>query len=389
LTVSSQPDRAMAATTAAASALGIGEPWQLSLLSWDITEVEELLQCPFFRPQEISLWRFAQRWRIEGAGGPTNTVDMDASISDALLWELLPERESLLAAGSDTKLDCQSSEPSAMNLDSQSLEDDVGVARQQENSGFVSGNSFVHVPRFPDALLSRYDRPDLLCLHTHADSEGLRCWNCATDQEVVGATRQMIASRIPMSSAGGMFRMDLRVVSGTDSETAHLFAVGLAANPAAGVQFKVSGPGAFRPDSEGEASPFFSLVSVLDSLLEGVRMAVEIDFDQHTATVRNIPLVDGVDTAPEPTSLAAWMSIRADHQARLDRPPGEQEDPLFREHAEHLHELISEGKLNQDLVDAVLGDGGARCVRGAGAPDVPEDYYFYIVIPAGMEVEMY
>merc|ERR1719181_1939346 len=115
-------------------------------------------------------------------------------------------------------------------------------------------------------------------------------------------------------------------------------------------------------------------------------MAVEIDFDNRTATVRNLPVIEGMQVAPQPTPLGAWLDVRANHQVQMARPPGEQEDDLFREHAEHLHELIAEGKLRDDLADTVLGDGGARCVRGAGVPDEPEEYYFYIVVPSGMEV---
>merc|ERR1719267_50238 len=105
-------------------------------------------------------------------------------------------------------------------------------------------------------------------------------------------------------------------------------------------------------------------------------MAVEVDFDQRTASVRNIPALGGFEVSPQPTPLGSWLDVRANHQVLMARPPGEQEDDLFREHAEHLHELIAEGKLRDDLVETVLGDGGARCVRGVGVPDVPEAYYF-------------
>jgi len=292
-----------------------------------------------------------------------------------------------------TNGDTQASDATQMNAGEGSsemmVEGGVQGNDQEETTGFVPGNSFTRVTRFADPVMSMHDDPTSLHLSTSSDSDGLRCWNAASESEVLGAGRQMIASRTPMSSAGGIYRLDLRVVSGTDAETAHLFEVGIAADPAAGVQFKVCGPGAFRPLSEGEATPFYGLVSVLDSLLEGVRMAVEVDFDERIAMVRNIPAVDGVEVAPQPTPLAPWLDVRANHRVLLQRPPGEQEDDLFREHAEHLHELIAEGKLRDDLADTVLGDGGARCVRGAGVPDEPEEYYFYIVVPSGMEVEIY
>merc|ERR1719359_2162661 len=117
-------------------------------------------------------------------------------------------------------------------------------------------------------------------------------------------------------------------------------------------------------------------------------MAIEIDFAGRMATVRNIPEVEGVQAAPQPTPLAPWLDVRANHQVQMARPPGEQEDDLFRTHVEHLHDLIAAGKLSDDLADTVLGDGGARCIRGAGAPETPEEYNFYIVLPSGMEVEI-
>jgi len=370
LSILSQHERVTAAS-ASAAALSNAETWQLSLLTWDIGEIEQLLRCPFFRPRELSLWNFAQRWRMESTG-PPNGVDTDTSISDALLWELLPQCDSMSSAADD-----------------QQVLNESACNGQEETSGFIAGNSFTMVHRFPDAVLGEYDDPASLHLKTLNDSSGLRCWNASSENQIVGAARQMIASGMPMSSAGGLYRLDLRVVSGVDAEAAHLFEVGLAADPAKGVQFKVSGPGAFRPQSEGEATPFFALVSVLDCLLEGVRMAVEVDFDERVATVRNIPVVEDMQVPQQPTPLAPWLDVRANHQVQIARPPGEQDDPLFREQAEHLHELIAEGKLNDDLADTVLGDGGARCIRGAGAPDIPEEYYFYVVVPAGMEVEIY
>lgn len=396
LSLSSQPERVATAAAAAINSGGSSLAWQLSLLSWHITEVEELLRCPFFRPQEQSLCRFAQRWWLEGAGGPSNGVDTDASLSDAILWELLPEGATLSTivgasmAGPTSDALAPADAADAADVSEALVVEGAPVeSREEETSGFISGSSFVHIPRFPDALLSKYDDPTSLHLLNLPHSAGVRCWNVASESEVVGAARQMIASRMPMSSAGGLYRMDLRVVSGADAETAHLFEVGLASEPSIGVQFKVSGPGASRPQSEGEATPFFGLVSVLDSLLEGVRMAVEIDFDERVATVRNLPATESADLPSQATPLARWLEVRSCHQATNNRPPGEQDDPLFREHAEHLHELIAEGMMQEELANTVLSDGGLRCIRGAGVADLHEDYYFYIVVPAGMEVEIY
>ncbi|CAE7258015.1 RNF43, partial [Symbiodinium necroappetens] len=86
----------------------------LSMLSWELFQVEELLQSPFFRPQEMSLWRFAKRWCVEGAGAPAfteesedaegkvevlpspNKDEIDGAFSKVLLWDLLPPNEELV-----------------------------------------------------------------------------------------------------------------------------------------------------------------------------------------------------------------------------------------------------------------------------------------------------
>eukprot|EP00439_Symbiodinium_sp_Y106_P058773 s1768_g8.t1 len=86
----------------------------LSMLSWDLFQVEELLQSPFFRPQELSLWRFAKRWCVEGTGAPAfaeesedaeskvevlpspNKDEIDGAFSKVLLWDLLPPKDELV-----------------------------------------------------------------------------------------------------------------------------------------------------------------------------------------------------------------------------------------------------------------------------------------------------
>eukprot|EP00913_Durusdinium_trenchii_P033286 g31161.t1 len=67
--------------------------------------VDVLLQCPYFRPPEINLWRFARRWFVEGSGVAAedgsfdqvtaNKEDVDATFSKGLIWELLPPKEEL------------------------------------------------------------------------------------------------------------------------------------------------------------------------------------------------------------------------------------------------------------------------------------------------------
>jgi len=72
----------------------------------------------------------------------------------------------------------------------------------------------------------------------------------------------MLASHVPMSTDGGRYRLDFRIISGTELDGAHLFEVGLALNPWNGVRFKVSGPG-FEHGSvdAGDASPYFAFVA--------------------------------------------------------------------------------------------------------------------------------
>eukprot|EP00435_Cladocopium_sp_Y103_P005552 s361_g1.t2 len=94
---------------------------RLSMLCWELPEVEALLQCPYFRPPEMSVWRFARRWCLEGggacafrdepeAGVPTVTKEnIDMAISKGLIWELLPPKEELVArSGGESDAQSQS-----------------------------------------------------------------------------------------------------------------------------------------------------------------------------------------------------------------------------------------------------------------------------------------
>jgi len=414
LSVTAQPERVSTAANGAGA--------QLSLLNWAAEEVIDLLRCPFFRPQEFSLWCLARRWWLEGLGAAERAASvtegfssaesggrsMDTSISNALIWDLLPPTVSLpkggaspdgLTADGGASDEATSAGPgggAAGAADEASGGADRGTEGRAEAPGIcIGGSSFALIPRSPDENIgSRHDDPSSLHLRTLEGSESLHCWNDADETQVVGAARQLIASSVPMSPGGGVYRLDLRVLSGIEAEAAHLFEVGIAADPTAGLKFKVSGPGAFRPALRGNAeedpSPFFSFVAVPDMLLEGVRLAVEVDFDERTARVRNIPSVDGVEGVPiGPTPISTWLSQRANVVVQRSRPAGELEDPLFRHQAEHLHEMIDEGTLHEDLASTVLQDMGAQCIRGTCVPVEPEDYFFYVVMPAGLEVEIY
>ncbi|CAE8646182.1 unnamed protein product [Polarella glacialis] len=165
------------------------------------------------------------------------------------------------------------------------------------------------------------------------------------------------------------------------------------ADPSSGVSFAAGAPGASRPLLQGEQSkkgePFFRVVNLLDVLLEGVRVAVEVDFDEASIHVRNVPSVVCEAEQTSPSSLAAWLAERARAMVMKVRHPGELDCPLFREHVEHLHDLMNQGTLDGDLAATVLSDRGAQWIMASHIlPDEPEAYHFYVVIPAGMELEL-
>lgn len=413
----------------------------LSLLRWDASEMTELLRCPFFRPREDSLYNVLQRWASEGSGAAMGAEALDA-MSQALVTELLPEadlhsalrapatntdspagQDELLTAitagagmlepglglsaydaampseGSATAASSTHRSTDLLPADLSVLKDETprAVAHLAPEKDLreapvrhVRGASFERVGRSLDATLQHFDNVDGLGMEQYA-SGSLHCWNAAEEPQVLGQARHMISSREAMSSRGGRFRFDFRVTSGVEAETAHLLEVGLASKPGAGVTFKVSGPGPLRPTTPGaspeEVNPFFSIVSILDSVVEGVRVSVEADFDSREVRLRNVPPVPGMQD-PAPIPLAAWLDARRGHVAAKARPAGELDDELFQKQAEFLHDLIDRGTLDGDLAGTVLGDEGAKCLRGAGAPQDPEAYHFFMVVPAGMEVEI-
>eukprot|EP00930_Biecheleria_cincta_P094869 TRINITY_DN8649_c0_g1_i1.p1 TRINITY_DN8649_c0_g1~~TRINITY_DN8649_c0_g1_i1.p1 ORF type:complete len:620 (-),score=161.91 TRINITY_DN8649_c0_g1_i1:50-1669(-) len=381
---------------------------RVSMLWWELDEVSVLLRCPFFRPSELDLWRFARRWCIEGAGSAALATsqagqeagdehDVDAAISEALLWELLPAKEQLVQEAGDRSLPPQAAvttEPAPVDA---FLGCQAGLAAasiRPLQAQQVPGSSFQRLFRRADCAFRQFDDPAGFHMQRQETSSSLRCWNMAVETEVVGACRQTLASDVPMSR-GSSFRLDLRLNSGSTSDTAHLLEVGIMANPEAGVCFDAGTPGVCRPllqgEEEGKSEPFFRFVTVLDILLEGVRLSVEIDLDEASVSVRNLPEVEAeVETMPRGASLAAWLEARNRALAMGDRNPGELDCPLFKEHVEHLSDLIDKGSLEGELADTVLADKGVKWVMASNiVPDVPEAYHFYITVPAGLELEIF
>lgn len=378
---------------------------RVSMLWWQLGEVSALLRCPFFRPSELDLWRFARRWCIEGAGSAALAApqagdgqDVDAAISEALLWELLPTKEELVQQEAS---DRSPSPQAAVTTETAPADADTSCQGGLAAAGTrplqaqqVPSSTFQRLRRRGDCAFKQFDDPTGFHMQRHESSSSLRCWNMAVETEVVGASRQTLASGVPMSG-GSRFRLDLRLNSGAATETAHLLEVGIMANPDAGVCFNAGSPGVCRPllqgEEEGKSEPFFRFVTVLDTLLEGVRLSVEVDLDQASVSVRNLPEAEAeVESMPRGASLAAWLEARNRALAMGDRNPGELDCPLFKEHVEHLSDLIDKGSLEGELADTVLADKGVKWVMASKiVPDVPEAYHFYITVPAGLELEIF
>lgn len=364
LSVLTQHERMAAAPEGGAS--------HLSLLSWTADEVLELLQCPFFRPPESELLDFVQRWFSEGVGDAESRQENSAAISEALLWELLPQKDSVDAVGQT-----------------------LPQRKEAQDESRVPGNSFFHVERHLDCALKSFDQRDAFHIRTNNGSTRLHCWNCAKEEQVIGASRQLVASNLAMSSTGGRFRVDLRVNAGTESEAAHLFEVGIMASPSEGVCFDARAFGASCPRptmhaEDNKGSPFYHVVTLPDVLLEGVRLAVEVDFDEAIISIRNIPDTESSVTSTPPSSIAKWLTERSRLSFMQARTPGELDCPLFKEHVHHLHDLIQKGTLEKDLADAVLADVGAQLVLSSNLQsEKPEAYHFYVVVPAGLELDIF
>lgn len=348
LSVKDQPQRMM-------SVLG-GD--RLSMMNLNGEQVRELIACPFFRPEEMHIWEFAKSWWAEGG--------TDESITRELLWELLPSEAR-----------------------------DVEDSRERPVSSQVPGHSFHRVGRRGDCTTGPFEEPSVL--HSRVDNGALRFWNVAEEDVVVGASRQFIASDVPMVAGAGTFRLDLRILSGIEADAAQLFEVGLTANPDDAVQFKAEGPGTLRPHpiddvTDSEVLPLFPLVAVPEIVMEGVRLVVEVDLAEGTARSRNVPA--NSLTMPDrehemPTSMSAWLHARALRNAMRERPAGELDDLLFRKQADFLHDRIEGGTMLEGHAREVLNDKGARCLRDDTVPEEVERYHFYVVVPAGLEVEIY
>jgi hypothetical protein len=287
----------------------------------------------------------------------------------------------------------------------------------------VNGQSFCRVARSRQCSTAAYDESGSFAMGGRwfcnqqkvqaaqtAQASSLVCRNFAVEEQIIGASRQMIVSRTPMHQCEeGKYQLHLRLLSGADAEAAHLFEVGLVANPFEPVHFTAATLGAGRPLENGEgARPFFSLIDVPTTLIEGVRLVVEADFAQARVSLSNLPALDFAQ-APSPVRLDNWLEQRGIYFAVRQGLTGELDCPLFREHATHLKDLIDEGRLDGPLADAVLSDAGVQCVLGAhsrgnatmsrdatqdlispgAAPKEKEEYHFYVVVPAGVEVEIF
>lgn len=353
-----QPDRM-------AAAVGPAVSHGLSLTRWDVDQVEQLLACAFFRPDEDRLWKLAQQWLQESGSGDEES---EARLSQALAPDLL-EKQDAGEAGEEY----QAAEPVRVRAD-----------------------SFEVVPRHGSCTMAAFADSSALKVEQPEGSPAMRWKNAAQEDQILGASRQLLASKVLMAPAsGGVFRMDLRVLSGADAEGAHLFEVGVAVERESGRTGVCFGPGGARAPGEGSDEPdvpsFFPFFDARDILLEGVRLVLEVDVSGGVARVRNVPAVAEDDDRH--SSLVAWMQSRCKVAAKDVRPPGERDCHLFREHAHHLQDLVDRGRLDRELSAAVRADAGVQAVHAAGASAeifaAPESYCFYVVVPVGMEVEIF
>ncbi|OLP87378.1 E3 ubiquitin-protein ligase RNF43 [Symbiodinium microadriaticum] len=231
----------------------------LSMLSWELFQVEELLQSPFFRPQEMSLWRFAKRWCVEGAGAPAfteesedaegkvevlpspNKDEIDGAFSKVLLWDLLPPNEELVVQfaaaqaaapaveGEQTPENSQhgaSKGPTELSTGDPEAEEFQEPVEKSKASRprRVDGSTFVRAERRADCALKPFEDADALHLSYADDSTSLHCWNSAQELQVLGGSRQVLVSTVPMTSGGGgRFRFDFRLSSGSGADAAPLF----------------------------------------------------------------------------------------------------------------------------------------------------------------------
>eukprot|EP00435_Cladocopium_sp_Y103_P071133 s1096_g36.t2 len=139
-----------------------------------------------------------------------------------------------------------------------------------------------------------------------------RCWNAALEEQVVGGSRQVLASSCPMRRGEGTYRLDMRVNSSGDA--AFLLEVGLMVNPDDGELpgksqcLRESGI-ALESARKSPSEPFFRILSLMDVLVEGVRLVVELDLKEDQVTLSN--LEPGQQTrSGEAISIAPWLAER-------------------------------------------------------------------------------
>ncbi|CAK0858954.1 unnamed protein product [Prorocentrum cordatum] len=350
-----------------AAAVGPRAQHGLSLLRWDVDQMEQLLSCAFFRPDEDHLWELAQQWLQENGGGE----EAEARLSRALAPHLL---DGAAAAGAE-----------------EAEEEPLFEAT------LVRAPSFGAVARHGSCTTAAFGDHSALHREQLEGVPWLRWRNAAREDQILGASRQLLASDVLMSPAsGGIFRLELRMLSGSDAEAAHLFEVGVAVERKAGQAGVVFGPGGARAPPRGaldspagdEAPVFFNLFDARDILLEGVRLVIEVDVGAGCARVRNVPSV--LEDDDRHASLVAWLQARSRVAAKDVRPAGEVDCHMFREHARHLQELANQGKLDRGLASMVHGDAGVQAVHATNSDFLAsESYCFYVVVPAGVEVEIF
>jgi hypothetical protein len=413
--------------------------------------------------------QLTQRWQERQASVAGNAALGEAGraaeslVAQGLLWELLPSHDEEIPAiisteeppgscrGSPIGVAAGVEEPSAVAAGEFAGED--GQAEEVvAKATWISGGTFERVPRHSDCDLSAFE--DHGAFHiapepaasasapggaggvrdSAAGPPAFRCWNAALETQVVGASRQLVASTVPMAPLQGRYRMDLRVVSGIEAEAAHLFEVGLAVAPQQGVCFRADAPGSWRKPRYGHeqaGQPFIRLMTAQDELVEGVRLVVEADFDEAVLRAHCLPtlapasarpssdgsfeggsLMTPADAPPDLAGIVAptqggeetgraqwpigdWLEQRAKTVAMRSRPPGELDCDLFRTHAAHLQDLVDLGKMDEDedLATQIRSDVGLQCALNgewiAPAIEDIEDCHFYVVVPAGMELEIF
>jgi len=125
----------------------------------------------------------------------------------------------------------------------------------------IMGNTFQPMRRLPGCVTAAFADPSSLRTAERALAvDPARFWNVAHEAQVVGAARHVLVSGTAMAPAG-VFRLDVRVVSGVEAEAAHLLEVGICTSPqlACTSQLESQGQGGHqRRRSSRVADPFFA-----------------------------------------------------------------------------------------------------------------------------------